>query len=147
MSLTKLYHTLISSSFLIIVKASQWLGGRSPWRTIIQLPALMAYGVGLSVTNSRAVIEACLGQESPFVRTPKFNGASHSEVDPVLRRSRRLPAGIVELILGITLLVCCAVALSRPHTLVGLPFLCLFAAGYLAIGLPSIRAWLAPARG
>ena len=34
---------------------------------------LMAIGIGLSINNARAVIEALLGRQSDFKRTPKYN--------------------------------------------------------------------------
>jgi len=37
------------------------------------LPFLMAIGIGLSINNSRAVLEALRGQDSEFRRTPKYN--------------------------------------------------------------------------
>ncbi len=36
------------------------------------LPMLMAVGVGLTIINTRAVLEALFGVETSFVRTPKF---------------------------------------------------------------------------
>jgi cellulose synthase/poly-beta-1,6-N-acetylglucosamine synthase-like glycosyltransferase len=37
------------------------------------LPFLMAIGIGLSINNSRAVLEALRGHQSEFRRTPKYN--------------------------------------------------------------------------
>ena len=43
------------------------------WRSRIKyLPAVLAVGIGLSVNNAKAVIEALLGHESEFSRTPKY---------------------------------------------------------------------------
>src|SRR4030095_8237230 len=43
------------------------------WRRRMKyLPFLMATGIGLSVSNSKAVIEALLGIKSSFKRTPKY---------------------------------------------------------------------------
>ena len=41
------------------------------WDRIKYLPFLMSLGIGLSINQSRAVIEALLHQESEFARTPK----------------------------------------------------------------------------
>jgi hypothetical protein len=103
----------------------------------------MSLGIGISATNARAVFEAVLGRESPFVRTPKYNGALDSAADPLLTRRRRtLPPGATELLLGLLMVLCCVVAVARPHTIIGAPFLLLFASGYLGIGLPRLRrAW------
>lgn len=127
--------------------ASQRAQGLSMWKTLVRLPALMAVGVGISVVNSRAVIEAIFGRQSPFVRTPKYNGDRESEVDPVVKRQRRLiPNGAMELVLGVVMVVSVVLSLMQPHTIVATPFLILFAAGYLSIGIPALRATLAKPR-
>lgn len=41
------------------------------WRRLRSLPVLMVLGTGIAVSNSRAVLEALLGVDSAFVRTPK----------------------------------------------------------------------------
>ena len=132
--------TLAACTFYV---ASQWAQGMSLRRTILRLPALMSLGIGISVTNTRAVLEAVLGRQSPFVRTPKYNGARDSTADPLLgRRSKLLPAGTAELLLGLLMTLCFAAAFVRPHTLIGAPFLLLFATGYLGVGLRGFRrAW------
>lgn len=123
---------------------SQWAQGLSLWRTALRLPALMALGVGISVVNSRAVLEAIFGRQSPFVRTPKYNGDTESEIDPVISKSRRLiPNGVIELLLGLLMIACVILSFTRPHTIVATPFLVLFACGYLAVALPNLREGLA----
>ena len=42
-------------------------------RSILYMPFVMAVGIGLSVRNAKAVLEAILGVKSDFARTPKFN--------------------------------------------------------------------------
>src|SRR6185312_13551751 len=43
------------------------------WRTRLKyLPFLMSIGIGLSVNNTRAVLEALFGRQSEFARTPKY---------------------------------------------------------------------------
>ncbi|MCH6550683.1 MAG: glycosyltransferase [Planctomycetes bacterium] len=109
------------------------------WRTIVRLPALMAIGVGICVINTRAVLEAVFGHQSPFVRTPKYAGATESDPDPhLVGRRRRIPAGSVELALGLLMIGCFAIALTRPFTMIGAPFVLLFACGFIAIGLPRL---------
>jgi cellulose synthase/poly-beta-1,6-N-acetylglucosamine synthase-like glycosyltransferase len=41
-------------------------------RSIWYMPFVMAVGIGLSVRNAKAVLEAIFGVQSEFVRTPKF---------------------------------------------------------------------------
>ncbi len=45
------------------------------------IPAFMVGTIGLSLNNTRAVLEALVGRESAFIRTPKFGSSPH-------RRSR-----------------------------------------------------------
>ncbi len=42
------------------------------WPHVLYLPLLMALGIGLSINNGRAALEALLGRQSDFNRTPKF---------------------------------------------------------------------------
>ncbi len=42
------------------------------WKRAIFLPGALALGIGLAVTSGRAIIEALLGMDSPFIRTPKY---------------------------------------------------------------------------
>ena len=42
------------------------------WREIPYLPLLLALGIGMSISNAKAVIEAIFNHESAFVRTPKY---------------------------------------------------------------------------
>lgn len=52
--------------------AQKALNPKSWWREIIYLPCLLALGIGMSINNARAVLEAIFNQQSGFVRTPKY---------------------------------------------------------------------------
>lgn len=41
------------------------------WKRLIGIPLVMSMGVGIALTNTRAVFEALLGKQSAFIRTPK----------------------------------------------------------------------------
>jgi cellulose synthase/poly-beta-1,6-N-acetylglucosamine synthase-like glycosyltransferase len=43
------------------------------WPQILYLPLLLALGIGLSLNNGRAALEALFGHRSEFKRTPKFD--------------------------------------------------------------------------
>lgn len=134
--------TMSAGAFYV---ASQRAQGRGFWATLVQLPVLMAVGIGISVNNARAVFEALLGVRSPFVRTPKFNGRSTAALDPAGRGRRRrwLPRGWAEMALGALMLVCIGLTVVAGDGMVSVPFLLLFAAGYLTIGMGSLRDQLA----
>ena len=59
----------ISSFYLVSQKE---LFPRTWYKTFLYLPFLMALGIGLTVTNTIAVMEALLGIKSAFKRTPKY---------------------------------------------------------------------------
>ncbi|MGB2824754.1 MAG: cellulose synthase family protein, partial [Phycisphaerae bacterium] len=64
--------TLATMSASVFYVASQ-LELFGDWRRVVKyLPILMAVGVGLSVSNAKAVLEALFGKKSEFVRTPKY---------------------------------------------------------------------------
>ena len=45
---------------------------KTGWRNIIYLPILLGLGIGMSISNGKGVLEAMLGHESAFIRTPKY---------------------------------------------------------------------------
>lgn len=140
-------------SAVVFYVASQRVQHRSVWLTILQVPMLMSIGIGIALNNAVACVEALLGHESPFVRTPKYNVASH---DPGEKRaglkavipipSLKWSMTLIELGMGVYVLWCAKLSLNHVHTLVGLPFLLLFATGYLYVGITSLwvhlRGWL-----
>jgi cellulose synthase/poly-beta-1,6-N-acetylglucosamine synthase-like glycosyltransferase len=110
-------------------------------RTFFYLPVVMAVGIGLSVKNAVAVIEAIFGVKSEFVRTPKYKveaGAQHS--GDWVKKNYHKRAGLLpylEVLLGIYFAG--AVVYSIQNTnYVTVPFLLLFVWGYLYTGLMSI---------
>src|SRR5690606_22993771 len=58
--------------------------------------AFFAFAMGLSFTNSRAIIEGHLGKKSGFIRTPKFNltGINHSWKNNIYM-SRNIPVTVI----------------------------------------------------
>ena len=70
-------------------------------RTFFYLPFLMALGIGLTVTNTKAVMEALFGIKSAFVRTPKYRVAKKGEKSQAAKYRKRLKlAPWIELLLG-----------------------------------------------
>ncbi|MBL1218998.1 MAG: glycosyltransferase [Planctomycetes bacterium] len=124
--------TASAGTFYVVSQIEQHKSGL---RTILQLPSLMALGIGISINNSRAVLEALLGIRSPFVRTQKYGTSS---AEPAVRRTskrlQRIAPGLIELTLGCLMLLCITLSFSQEHSLVSIPFLALFAAGYLSVG-------------
>jgi len=109
------------------------------WRSrAMYLPMVMAVGIGLAVNNSKAVIEALLGRESEFARTPKYGIRAGGEAWQHKKYHQSLPVQpFIEVALG--LYFTGAVVYALQHGIYGtLPFLVLFQVGFLYTGLLSL---------
>ncbi len=107
------------------------------WR-LPYLPLAMALGIGLSINNSRAVLEALFGIASPFNRTPKFGTLRGGEGWKDKRYRAKIGLlPIVEIILGLHFvhLIILSVAAGRYWSV---PFLGLFMTGYLLTGIACL---------
>jgi cellulose synthase/poly-beta-1,6-N-acetylglucosamine synthase-like glycosyltransferase len=125
------------SSFYMV--AQRTLYPRAWWRRLKYIPFLMATGIGLAITNSRAVIEALLGKPSEFVRTPKYRLEAREE-DWWHKKYVRPRAGwiaAVELGLAAYFLFTIAYAFTIENYLT-MPFLLLFLMGYSYMGMMSL---------
>ncbi len=60
------------SVILFYLTSQKALRPDSWWKEIPYLPLLLALGIGMSITNAKAVIEALLNHQTAFVRTPKY---------------------------------------------------------------------------
>ncbi len=60
-------------SEIAVINETRSMAHRSKLSPLIYLPITMALGIGLTINNARAVFEALLKKESPFVRTPKYD--------------------------------------------------------------------------
>jgi cellulose synthase/poly-beta-1,6-N-acetylglucosamine synthase-like glycosyltransferase len=112
-------------------------------RKIVYLPFVMAVGIGLSVRNAKAVLEAIFGVHSEFARTPKYR--IEGQAGTWRRKGYRNPVGwmpYVEVALGLyfAATVCYSVQNENYFTA---PFLLLFVWGYLYTGLMSLgQGWI-----
>ncbi|HEY5907047.1 MAG TPA: cellulose synthase family protein [Vicinamibacteria bacterium] len=109
------------------------------WRSRIRyLPAVLAVGIGISVNNAKAVLEALLGMQSEFTRTPKYRveGASDEWKQKRYRGNVTL-VPFIELGLGVyfSLMAWYAVTNEIYGTL---PFIFLFQAGFLYAAFLSL---------
>ena len=127
--------TVSASVFYI---ASQRVLKRSVTATIAQIPFLMAITIGIALNNTIACLEALLGYDTPFVRTPKYNTDKTNRIIPIPELKR--PVCLLELAMGGYMLLCIALSVNTGHRAVSIPFLCLFATGYLYVGTTSL--WL-----
>jgi cellulose synthase/poly-beta-1,6-N-acetylglucosamine synthase-like glycosyltransferase len=110
------------------------------WRRRLKyLPFLMACGIGLSVSNSKAVLEAILGIKTAFKRTPKYGIESRADrwytKEYLRRRGGIIPA--LEILLGLYFVFITLYAFWNENY-PSIPFLMLFIVGFMYMGLLSI---------
>jgi cellulose synthase/poly-beta-1,6-N-acetylglucosamine synthase-like glycosyltransferase len=128
--------TLSISSFYLTSQME--LFPKKWYRTFFFLPFLMALGIGLTVTNTKAVVEAIFGIKSAFKRTPKYRVEKKGEKSVASKYRKRL--GIIP---WIELLIGCYFALTIFYAVYNqnyftVPFLMLFVVGYWYTGLLSL---------
>lgn len=107
-------------------------------RTFLFLPFLMSLGIGLTLTNTKAVFGALFGVKSPFARTPKYR--VKSKTDKALGQKYRRRLHLVpwlELLVGSYFIAMCAYAYTSENYWT-IPFLLLFVIGYWFTGLMSL---------
>jgi cellulose synthase/poly-beta-1,6-N-acetylglucosamine synthase-like glycosyltransferase len=110
-------------------------------RTFLYLPFVMAVGIGLSVRNAMAVIEAIVGVKSEFVRTPKYRVEAGAQGSGAWAKKKyHKSAGwmpFAEVALGLYFAGAVFYALQNENYAT-VPFLLLFVWGYLYTGLMSL---------
>ncbi len=128
--------TSISAFYLLSQKAIN-----KDWKTTIKyLPLLMGLGIGLSVNNTFAVLEALFNHQTDFIRTPKFGIGNESEdwSKKKYRANKNTLIPIIEFILAIYFSIAVYIGFINGMWLV-LPFLVLFQYGYLFISFLSFK--------
>ena len=128
--------TFSISSFYLVSQRELFPG---KWfRALLYLPFLMALGIGLTVTNTRAVLEALFGKQTAFARTPKYRVETRK--DKVKRNNYRKGLGWVpwvELLIGTYFAVTVYYAIDNENYIT-VPFLLLFVVGYWYTGFMSL---------
>jgi hypothetical protein len=133
---------LIIASFwsisLFYVIAQRELYPKNWKRSILMLPLLIAVGVGLTIINTRAVLEALFGVQTAFARTAKFaigDRPMNLEVKKYRSRSGWLP--YVEILFGLYFVTMVVFAIETSNFF-AIPFLLLFVFGYWWAGFSTI---------
>ncbi|WP_242339597.1 MULTISPECIES: cellulose synthase family protein [Anaeromyxobacter] len=134
-------------SVVFFYMASQREQGKTRWERVKYLPFVMALGIGLAVNQARAVVEALMGYETAFTRTPKHGVKSAG--DSVVKKRYKAAVTfqpIVELALAAYMTYGVLYLVER-GVYYSLPFLVLFQVGFGYVGLASlyegVRGYLA----
>ena len=128
--------TFSISSFYLV--SQRELFPRTWPRALLYLPFLMALGIGLTLTNTIAVLEALIGKKSAFARTPKYRVETKKDVVRGSKYRKRLGwVPWVELLIGSYFALTVYYALDNENYFT-VPFLLLFVIGYWYTGLMSL---------
>ncbi|WP_254063807.1 glycosyltransferase [Granulicella sp. S190] len=129
--------TMSVSTFYMV--SQKELYPKSWYKSIIYVPFVMALGgVGLTITNTKAVLEALFGVKSAFARTPKYSVKKKGEKSQAKVYRKRL--GVIpwiELAIGSYFAWTVYYAISTENFFT-VPFLVLFVFGYWYTGLLSL---------
>lgn len=137
---------LSSGGHLVYLYWGQIALKRNKSRALVKVPNLVMLGIQLAINNSKAGLEALLGRESEFVRTPK-TGELQNNVTPekavnlvpesIKRYKAVAPKGaIFEFVIAAIYAVVLVWAVNHQHWFM-LPFLLLLTVGFVTAALHS----------
>jgi hypothetical protein len=110
-------------------------------KQMLLLPCLLALGIGLSLNNARAVLEAIFNHQSDFTRTPKYGIERKSQTWRSCKyRALKSTLPLVELAFGLYFSYFVWFAISKGQFL-SVPFLLMFQGGFLYVALSSLLPW------
>ncbi len=123
--------TAATAPFIVFYWTAARRRSRDRGWTVKGVAGTLALGAGLSVLLSRAVLRGLGRFRDPFERTPKAGGAGRSSYEGAKRgfggRGLAVCAGVFMVVAGVVAIV--------GGQWGSLPFVALFASGYLALGL------------
>jgi len=123
---------------LFYVIAQRELYPKNWKRSVLMLPMLIAVGVGLTIINTRAVLEAMFGIQTAFARTPKF-AIGERQVNLEIKKYRRSSGWLpyAEILMG-GYFVGMIVFAFQTYNYFAAPFLLLFVLGYWWAGFGTL---------
>jgi cellulose synthase/poly-beta-1,6-N-acetylglucosamine synthase-like glycosyltransferase len=136
-----IFLTASLSVAVFYICAQRELNPRTWMKEMLLLPCLLALGVGLSLNNARAVLEAVFNHKSDFARTPKYGIERRSQP---WRTCKYMPLKsllpIAEMAFAAYFSYFVWFALAHRQFL-SLPFLLMFQGGFLYVSLSSFAQW------
>lgn len=109
-------------------------------RQLCYIPLMMSLGIGLSVNNAKAVLEALVGISTEFVRTPKFGVEARGQqwwANKYITKASGM--AILESLFALYYVVIVGYCLRHSNFL-SLPFMLLFLFGFGYVGLLSLAS-------
>ncbi len=116
-------------------------------KPLLYLPMVLSLGIGLSINNSKAVIEALLDKKKWFYRTPKYNVVALNRINAIDHAKTLLKnkyslhtinvVSIIEFVLGLYMTLAVYFAFDK-NLYISIPLIMLFQVGYLYTSLFTI---------
>jgi cellulose synthase/poly-beta-1,6-N-acetylglucosamine synthase-like glycosyltransferase len=136
-----IFLTASLSVAVFYICAQRELNPRTWMKEMLLLPCLLALGVGLSLNNARAVLEAMFNHKSDFARTPKYG--IERKAQPwrdckYMPLKSLLPIAEMAFAAYFSYFVWFAIAHQQ---YLSLPFLVMFQAGFLYVSFSSLAQW------
>src|SRR5438876_981461 len=136
-----IFLTASVSVAVFYVCAQRELHPRTWMKQMLLLPCLLALGIGLSLNNARAVLEAIFNHKSDFTRTPKYGIERRSQSWRRCRyRALKSALPIAELAFAIYFSYFVWFAVAHRQFL-SVPFLLMFQGGFFYVSLSSLLPW------
>ncbi len=136
-----IFMTASLSVAVFYICAQRELHPRTWMKEILLLPALLALGVGLSLNNARAVLEAVFNHRSDFARTPKYGIERQKQAWRTYKYmplKSLLPIAEMAFALYFSYFVWFAI---QHRQFLSVPFLAMFQIGFLYVSLSSLSQW------
>jgi cellulose synthase/poly-beta-1,6-N-acetylglucosamine synthase-like glycosyltransferase len=137
-----IFLTASVSVAVFYICAQRELNPRTWMKEILLLPALLALGVGLSINNARAVLEAVFNHKSDFARTPKYGIERKAQA---WRSCKYMPLKsllpLAEMAFAVYFTYFVWFAIQHKQWL-SVPFLAMFQIGFLYVSVSSFSQWM-----
>ncbi len=140
--------TCSAGSFFFFAQR-ELFGRMAAWKSLAFMPVLMGLGVGVSLNNTKAVLEAIWSawrrQPSEFVRTPKYGVTGAGRAHGWKRQTsiftfKRMALPILEAAFGLYMLCNIYISVTYDFGRASLPFLLIFAGGFFYVSFASFWA-------
>jgi cellulose synthase/poly-beta-1,6-N-acetylglucosamine synthase-like glycosyltransferase len=134
-----------SAGTFFVFAQRELFGKQALRKSLAHMPILMALGIGVCINNSKAVFEAIWSairrQPTEFIRTPKY-GVTGKDRNSFQAQSvftfKRLMLPIIEMAFGVYMSCFIFISMYYSYARGSVPFLLIFAGGYLYVGFNSL---------
>ncbi len=136
-----IFLTASCSVAVFYICAQRELHPKTWMKEMLLLPPMLALGVGLSISNARAVLEAMFNHQSEFARTPKYGIERKKQP---WRNAKYMPLKsllpLLELAFGLYFTYFLWFAIQHQQWF-SVPFLMIFQLGFLYVAFSSMSQW------